>query len=227
MKPIKISQIIRIIALVATPCLWPSVGTAICQPGAPSYHLAHRRALLAHLQDPATGLTTATSGRLRISSNLYEGTEINPNGFKSRIKIRESYSSLANEFGLLFRETIYELESDKNCLDFIVTKIQKQNPLNIGTPIAGLTNAVRASYLAFSSAPDAVPTNRHSGDFSAAVHQPTICPDGFSISTNLVRSNHQSTGLSYRTWSYLVEAATGKILKEDVRPGRWLRNMCP
>ena len=168
----------------------------------------------------------ATSGRVSISPINEEVIEISPNGYKSRITLRSTYGQVADEFGLKVRKTVYILETNQSCDDFNIVSVTSEPLINFGIPNVSLSLVSKAALESYIASLNVVPDNSHSGDYTIRIHNPELCSDGQNATVNIVRINHQPTGLMHRTTSALVDLNSGIILKTDVRPGQILRSLC-
>lgn len=203
-----------------------AVEASTCAPGSVSYALAHQRGLSQFASDPTNLATNSTAGRLSVSSTLEDVTATRVGGYSLRLVVRSTYGSVANRFGLVVRTVTYFLDTNAACDDFVISSIAADPPLPIGTPDIDLSAALASGFNEYLRLADTIPTNRHLGDHSIRVHGPVVCRNGKSASVNLVRAHHTTTGLTYRTTSYLVELGSGQKLNSTVRPGRLLQSMC-
>lgn len=203
-----------------------SVSATPCAPGTVSYKKAQIEVLRNFALQSDSILMNSTSGRISISTTNSEGTDVSPNGYKSRITLRSTYGHVTDQFGLKVRKSVYVLETNLDCNDFNILSITSEPAINIGVPDLNLGLVARAAVFAYLKDEDVVPDNRHSGDHRIQISTPKLCADGLTASVNIERSNHQSTGIMYIMTSYLINVNSGEVLEMDVRPGKALKSLC-
>jgi hypothetical protein len=198
----------------------------VCKPGTVSYKKSHTIVLKDFAQNSGRIKLNGKSGRLSISSINEEIVETNFNGYKSRITLTASYGQISNEIGLLRSKVVYVLKTNSTCDDFEIESRTSDPAIDIGSPDSNLSSAAQTALKSYFENSDVIPENAHSGDYLIRIHTPEICSDGQSATVNIVRSNHQPSGIMYSTTSVLVDLQKTSALKIETRPGRLLRSYC-
>ncbi|CAN5491083.1 hypothetical protein BH10BDE1_BH10BDE1_23150 [soil metagenome] len=195
---------------------------AACPAGSVTYQQSISLALSDYVSRPQAVDMNTRGGRLTLSvTNSIHADD------SASIAIRSTYANVRNGPGPEVRTTTYNVVPDASCTGFAISSIAAEPAIDIGGADVSLTIAAATATRDYFRSNDVVPLNRHSGDHSVRVHTPTICDDGKTANVNLVRIGHDTTGLVYRTTTYLIELASASVVKSGVRAGRLLQSLCP